>query len=458
MAHKKILVIGAGRSGLAVAKLLINRGREVVLTDTRSAEAVAGDFPPGFQSFIDEGKLETIFGSQVDSAIVAELDFLVVSPGVPLTIPVVAAAEKAGVPVYSEVELAYQLAQTPFIAITGTNGKTTTTVLTGEIFAAAGRKTYTVGNIGDPIAAHVEEAGPQDIFVAEVSSFQLETTATFKPQGAAILNISPDHLDRHGTLENYIAAKARIFAGQDAGDFLVLNADDEAVMAMGENAAARRILFSLSRPVTTGAYLKDGVITIAEDGAEQPVCGVDEVFIKGDHNLANALAAVCLTYFAGVEAGVIAQVLGSFKGVAHRQEYVASVAGVDYINDSKGTNTNATITALRAMTKPVILIAGGYDKQEDYTLMMEVAKPLVKQLILLGATAPDLARAAAQAGIENVVTVTDIQKAVQTAANHADEGDVVLLSPACASWGMFKNYEVRGQAFKDAVLALAPAP
>ncbi|MDO4288894.1 MAG: UDP-N-acetylmuramoyl-L-alanine--D-glutamate ligase [Eubacterium sp.] len=453
---KKVLVIGAARSGVAVSQLLMNHGKHVILTDNRAEDLVLAEFPQiraQMKALEDKG-IETVFGRQIDPSVVAELEQIVMSPGVPLTIPVIVAAKEAGIPVIGEVELCYQLTKTPFIAITGTNGKTTTTTLTGEIFAASGRKTYTVGNIGDPISNYVDEAAPEDIFVSEISAFQLETIVDFRPRGAAILNLSPDHLDRYGKMENYVAAKARIFENQGEGDFLVLNADDAQVYALGQNAKCEKYYFSLDKKVAKGAYTMDGIIYINDGVNSLMVCPVAEVGIKGPHNIQNALAAAVLAYFSGVSIEVIAQTLRTFKGVEHRQEFVATVQGVDYINDSKGTNTNATITALNAMTKPVILIAGGYDKKESYDGLMDVAMDKVKRMILLGDTASDIEACAARKGYLNTVRVKDYEEAVRVAAGCAVPGDVVLLSPACASWDMFDNYEIRGQVFKDLVKRL----
>ena len=453
---KKVLVIGAARSGVAVSNLLMNHGKKVILTDNRAEDLVLAEFPQIREQMkaLEAKGIETVFGKQIDTDIVSGLEQIVISPGVPLTIPVIVAAKAAGIPVIGEVELCYQLTKTPFIAITGTNGKTTTTTLTGEIFAASGRKTYTVGNIGDPISNYVGASEPEDVFVAEISAFQLDTIIDFRPRGAAILNLSPDHLDRYGVMENYVAAKARIFENQGAGDFLVLNADDPQVYALGQSAKCEKYYFSLDKKVAKGAYTMDGVIYVNDGVKSQPVCAVSEVGIKGPHNVQNALAATVLAYFSGVAADVIAGALKAFKGVEHRQEFVATVKGVDYINDSKGTNTNATITALNAMTKPVILIAGGYDKKENYDDFMDVAKGKVKRMILLGDTAGDIEACAVRKGYLNTVRVKDYEEAVRVAAGCAVPGDVVLLSPACASWDMFDNYEIRGRVFKDFVKRL----
>lgn len=450
---EKILVIGAARSGVAVSKLLMDNGKAVVLTDNRPEDVVLAEFPQVRETLaeLEEKGIETVFGRQIDTGVINEIDRVVTSPGVPLTIPIIAEAYRCGVPVIGEAELAYCMTKAPFVAITGTNGKTTTTTLTGEIFKNSGRKTYTVGNIGDPISNYVMEAAPEDVFVTEISAFQLETINKFRPAASAILNLSPDHMDRYGTMENYIAAKARIFENQRGEDFLVLNADDEQVCELGRQAQCRKYYFSLDKKVAQGAYAMDGGIFINDNESVIPICRIEEMGIKGPHNVQNALAATVLAYFMGVDVVSIAETLKSFGGVEHRQEFVANIGGVDYINDSKGTNTNAAIVALNAMTKPVILIAGGYDKKEDYNEFIEVVRKKVKRMVLVGATASQIEETAESQGYYNTVRVGDYDEAVKVASECAAPGDVVLLSPACASWDMFDNFEIRGQVFKDLV-------
>lgn len=450
---EKILVIGAARSGVAVSKLLMDNGKEVILTDNRPEDVVLAEFPQVRETLaeLEEKGIKTVFGKQIDPQVINEIDRVVTSPGVPLTIPIIAQAYRCGVPVIGEAELAYCMTKAPFVAITGTNGKTTTTTLTGEIFKNSGRRTYTVGNIGDPISNYVMDARPEDVFVTEISAFQLETINKFRPVASAILNLSPDHMDRYGTMENYIAAKARIFENQRGEDFLVLNADDEQVCELGRQAQCRKYYFSLDKKVAQGAYAMDGGIFINDNESVIPICRIEEMGIKGPHNVQNALAATVLAYFMGVDVVSIAETLKSFGGVEHRQEFVANIDGVDYINDSKGTNTNAAIVALNAMTKPVILIAGGYDKKEDYSDFIEVVKQKVKRMILVGATAPQIEETAQNQGYYNTVRVGDYDEAVKVASECAVKGDVVLLSPACASWDMFDNFEIRGQVFKDLV-------
>ncbi|UYO62096.1 UDP-N-acetylmuramoyl-L-alanine--D-glutamate ligase [Acetobacterium wieringae] len=448
--RKRTLVIGAARSGVAVTELLLKHGEAVVLTDTRAAGIVLKEFPQ-ILDYEKNPSFESIFGIQPGLEILKVIDEVVVSPGVPLIIPIIQAAYEQGIPVTGEVEAAYRLTRTPFIAITGTNGKTTTTTLLGEIFKASGRGTYVVGNIGDPITNYVDSATADEVFVTEISSFQLETIHTFRPRAAAILNLTPDHLDRHLTMENYVNAKGRIFENQTAEDLLVLNGDDPLVCQLGEKAVSKKALFSYQKTVDYGAWCLKGEIYINDGQNKIFVCQEDELGIIGPHNTMNALAALTLAYFSGVELAVIVQVLKTFAGVEHRLEMVGCFAGVTYINDSKGTNTNATITALNAVKEPIILLAGGYDKKEDYTELMELVAKRVKHLIVLGVTADDLIKAAQAQGVTAITKVDNYEEAVACAKAQAESGDTVLLSPACASWDMFDNYEIRGRVFKRLV-------
>jgi len=447
---KRTLVVGAARSGVAVTELLLSHGEAVLLTDTRSSGIVLKEFPQ-ILDFEKNPEFESIFGVQPSLEILTVIDEVVISPGVPLSIPIIQAAYAQGIPVTGEVEAAYRLTQTPFIAITGTNGKTTTTTLLGEIFKASGRGTYVVGNIGDPITNYVDSATADEVFITEISSFQLETIHTFRPQAAAILNLTPDHLDRHRSMENYVHAKGRIFENQRAEDLLVLNGDDPLVGELGEKAISRKALFSYKKTVDYGAWCLAGKIYINNGQESILVCREDELGIIGPHNTMNALAALTLAYFSGVELEVIVRVLKTFAGVEHRLELVGCFDGVTYINDSKGTNTNATITAVNAVTEPIILLAGGYDKKEDYSELMALVAKRVKQLIVLGVTADDLIKAATAKGFTTITKVDTYEEAVAHAKAVAVSGDTVLLSPACASWDMFDNYEIRGRVFKRLV-------
>jgi len=452
----KTLIIGAARSGVAAALLLLKKGEQVVLTDTRSEEMILAEFPELGQ-YIDTLKneaLELVLGQQVEAERASEFSEIIVSPGVPLEIAILQKAKTFNIPIHSEIELAYRNTESTIIAITGTNGKTTTTVLTGKMFENAEKKVYVTGNVGEPVCQHILESKPQDTFVIEVSSFQLETIEKFSPKIAVITNLSPDHLNRHKTIENYYAAKARIFENQTAADYLILNADDRVVCEMAKQAKSQKYYFALDKKVAKGAYTLEGMVYLSDQGMEHRICAVEEIGIKGPHNLQNAMGAIMVAYYSGIDIQTIQATLKAFKGVEHRQEFVRTVKGVDYINDSKGTNTNAAITALKAMTKPVILIAGGYDKSEDYGDFVDNIKQKVKKLILVGATAPAIEKVAREKNYVAIEKVSDYEAAVEISASCAAPGDVVLLSPACASWDMFDNYEIRGKTFKDLVWRL----
>lgn len=447
---KKILIIGAARSGLSAAKLLIHKGYQVILTDTKSEENLGEKEKQELRELEGIG-VQIVFGQQISYDDIAPISWVLKSPGVPLTIPVVAACRAEGIPVLSDIEFLTTMTHAEVVAITGTNGKTTTTLLTGEIFKNSGRKTYVVGNVGTPISDYIEAAQPEDVFVCETSSYQLECIRDFRPHMCSFLNLSPDHMDRHHTMDNYIAAKARIFENQQPGDFAVLNADDPTVMTLGQEVKGQILNISQNKPVADGAYLKEGTLYIAEKGTATPLMGLEELRIKGPHNVENALAAICMTYFMGVDRQCIVDTLKAFQGAPHRQENIATVGGVAYINDSKATNTNAAIVALKAMHQPVVLIAGGYDKSEDYADFIKAFNPNVKALVLLGETAQAIQEEAQRQGYTSIYTVQNLEEAVARSAALAEAGDVVLLSPACASWGMFVDFEQRGDLFRQLV-------
>ncbi len=444
---KRVLVVGIARSGVAVAKFLAGRGTRVVLTDMKTREELADTI----KEVPDSVEIMAGVYPEYKSG---DFDFLVVSPGVPLTIPPIRRASALGVPVFSELELAYRFARSPIVAITGTNGKTTTTTLIGEIFKSAGMKTCVGGNIGLPLALEVERYGPDDVIVAEVSSFQLECIDKFKPKVGILLNFTPDHLDRHGTMENYIAAKTRIYENQDSGDFTVLNYDDQEVRALSAKTPGRVIFFSRKHKLEEGIFVEDGQITVRFDGDARQVCPVREVFIKGAHNLENALAAVGAAYVMGVPAAVIGRVLREFRGVAHRLELVDEINGVRYVNDSKGTNPDASIKALEAYDEPIVLLAGGRNKGSDFTEFAHKVREKVRCLIILGECRDEIREAAEKAGFHEIREAFSFDEAVGIAAREAKPGEIVLLSPACASWDMFRNFEERGERFKEIVREL----
>jgi UDP-N-acetylmuramoylalanine--D-glutamate ligase len=446
---RKILVVGAGKSGLAVSRFLVGKKAHVTLTD--AAEPAY----PGkeLERLASEGV--DLFLGGYPAVNRAGFEMVVMSPGVPLTTEPAREAAESGIPVIGELELAYYFARAPVVAVTGTNGKTTTTALLGEIFKESGFKTLVGGNIGLPLVTEVEKYGPEDIIVAEVSSFQLETTVAFKPKVAVILNLTPDHLDRHGTMENYAESKAGIFINQGQDDFTVFNYDDPLTVALGNQSRARTIYFSRRKTLETGGvYVRDNLITVNLNEGEEVVCGCNELGIPGAHNLENALAAVAAAKAAGVGSAALARTLKQFKGVPHRLEFTAEINGVKYINDSKGTNPDAAIKALEAFTEPVLLIAGGKNKGSDFSDFAARVRERARVLIVLGECADMIADAVKSGGFENLFFAAGFDEAVDLAHRNARPGEIVLLSPACASWDMFSNYEERGNLFKELVLKI----
>jgi len=448
---KNVLVLGAAVTGIPTALELYNMGCNITLNDCKPLAQL-----DEYIHDLDNLSIEIITGGH-PIELASNCDFIVISPGVPTDIPLVKEAKKLGKEVISEVELAYRMTQTPIAAITGTNGKTTTTALLGEIMKESGRKTFVVGNIGNPMIKEVKNALPEDLFVLEVSSFQLETTVHFRPKVSAILNITPEHLNRHKTLENYIDAKAMIFRNQKQEDYTVLNWDDEQTRKLSSLTNSKTLFFSRKDVLDEGAYVEDGYLTIVLNNKKEKIIDIKDIFIPGEHNLENALAASLMAYCLGVEAHTIRKVLKEFKGVEHRIEYVTEIDGVIYYNDSKGTNPDSSIKAIKTMTRPTILIAGGYDKGSDFDEFVSYFKGKVKALILLGETADKIKESAQRAGFYNIYKVSTMGEAVKKSKELAKPGDCVLLSPACASWDMFKNFEERGKVFKDAVRRLRGA-
>lgn len=442
---KRVLVIGIARSGIAVAKFLKEKGAEVILSDIKSRKEI-GDIIDD----LEKSGFSLVLG-QHPSISKEEVAFIVVSPGVPLQIEPIKKAREEGIQVFSEIEIAYQYAKAPIVAITGTNGKTTTTSLVGELFKNNGFKTLVGGNIGNPLIAEIEDYLEKDVIVAEVSSFQLETIEDFLPKVSVILNITPDHLDRHGTIENYTEAKANIFLNQQDREFTILNFDDPRVADLAKKTKASVIFFSRKHILEEGVYVNEGSIWSALKGKKQVICSVNEVKIPGSHNLENSLAAVAVGVAFGLSVEVIAKTLKTFPGVNHRLEFVAEVNGIRFINDSKGTNPDASIKALEAYVEPIVLIAGGRNKGSDFGEFATKIKEKVKELVLIGESAPEIKSAAEKVGFGNIHSVTSYPEAVKKAYELANKGEVVLLSPACASWDMFNNYEERGDLFKQVV-------
>ncbi len=440
---KKVLVIGLARSGVAAAKVLAEHGARVWAADSKAKDELD-------LSALAGTTVEVLAGSYPDVRAL-QPDFLVLSPGVPHSIPPIQAAKELGIPLWSEIELAYRLTEARIAAITGTNGKTTTTALLGQILQDAGIGSVVAGNIGKAMTQETANIAPGDIIVAEVSSFQMECIHQFRARVAVILNLTPDHLDRHGTFANYAAAKARVLENQQAGDWAVLNYDDRAVREMGALTRGRPLYFSQKEDLVEGLCLKGDWLVIRDRGHEVRVIDRREIFIRGAHNLENTMAAAGAAWALGIRPEQIASTLKNFRGVAHRQEYVAEIGGVRYINDSKGTNPEASIKALQAFDEPIVLIAGGKNKGCDFSEFMSVARTKAKELVLVGMAAAEMEEAARRQGIERINRASGFAEAVEMAAGLASPGDVVLLSPACTSWDMFKSFEERGELFKELV-------
>ena len=446
---KKVLVLGAAISGISVARILAGRGASVTLSDAKDAAQLKHDV-----SGLAAAGARLALGHH-DDTLLDGVDILVISPGVSIYIPLVVAAERRGITVMSEIEVAYRLCPAPIVAITGTNGKTTTTTLTGEIIKAAGREVVVGGNIGQALSAEVQGVSAAGVVVAEVSSFQLEGVIAFKPHIAAILNLTPDHIDRHRDLGTYQAMKERIFANQTKDDYLILNYDDPVVRDMARRASSQVVYFSRRNELPSGVFVQDGLIKMAWLDETFTICPLSTLKIPGAHNVENALAACACAYFAGARPRDMAAVLGTFTGVEHRIEPVATIGGVTYYNDSKATNPESSIKALEAFPGHIILIAGGRDKNTDLSEFMTLARDKVDHLLLLGEAADRFAAAAADHGVKAVHRVHDMAAAVALARSLARPPQIVLLSPACASYDMYNNYEERGRNFKDLVRRLS---
>lgn len=453
MEKEKVLVVGTGKSGIAATQLLLRTGKLPVLFDS-NAELDKDEILGKLSLSGDEKKqVEIVLGDLTEEEKKA-LSGVVLSPGVPTDTEFVNDLRNRGLLISGEIELAFEQEKGAVLAITGTNGKTTTTTLLGEIMKATGKKTFVVGNIGNPYTLEAEKTDAESVTVAEISSFQLETIHTFRPRVSAILNITPDHLNRHHTMENYVKAKQDITKNQTKEDYCVLNAEDPYTDAFLEQCPATVILFSSQRELADGYFYADECIYKAVQGKKQKLMNIHEMRLLGMHNVENVMAAIAMADAYGADMEVILNVVRDFKAVEHRIEYVKTVRGVDYYNDSKGTNPDAAIKGIGAMVKPTYLIGGGYDKQSEYDEWIESFGGKVRKLVLLGQTREKIADCAKKHGFTDYIFVDDLQQAVDYCAEHAKEGEAVLLSPACASWGMFPNYEVRGKMFKDMVNAL----
>lgn len=443
---KKVLVVGSGISGIGAAELLCRKEAEPVLYDGNAdlkEEDIKAKLP-------GDCSVKVVLGD-MPSEVLTDISLAVYSPGVPLTIPVTDMLKGRNIPIWGEVELAYRCGKGKVLAITGTNGKTTTTALVGEIMKNWKGDVHVVGNIGTPYTSAALKMKDDTVTVAEISSFQLETVDKFHPAVSAILNITPDHLNRHGTMDNYIAAKKRIAENQDKKDVCVLNYDDLETRAFAGETKASVVFFSRKEEVSPGVYLKDDRIIYNDGLRETALCSIGELKLLGGHNHENVMAAVAIAVSAGTPLPVIRKVIREFEAVEHRIEYVTEKGGIKYYNDSKGTNPDAAIRGIQAMDRPTHLIGGGYDKDSEYDEWIEAFDGKVKTLVLIGATRDKIAGAARKHGFQDIVLADTLEEAVDICAGRAKPGDAVLLSPACASWGMFDNYEQRGRVFKDLV-------
>ena len=438
----KVIVIVLGKSGFELLGFLDRRQVETVAYDSRDADSMSG-----LERFSDRISFRCGQNPSGDE----ECDLVIVSPGISMNLDFMKKFKERNVEIAGEVEFAYNFAKGKFISITGTNGKTTSTTLAGEIFKAAGFDTRVVGNIGNPVISEVETSTEETVFVAEISSFQLETIKNFNSRAAAVINITPDHLDRHITVENYADVKSRIFENQTKDDFAIINYDDPAVKKMSESLKSQIIFFSRKEKLEKGIYIEDGIIKYADSSCTTDIISREEVFLKGGHNLENVMATIGLCIAAGIDQEVMKRVLREFRGVEHRLELVDCIDGVEFINDSKGTNTDSSIKALEAYDHDVILIAGGYDKKAEFGDFVKMFSGRVKHAIFMGATSQKLADACIENGYTRFSFAQSMKESVELAKKLARPGDTVLLSPACASWGMYNNFEQRGEDFKNNV-------
>ncbi len=445
-ANEKVCVLGAGRSGIAAARVLQRRGAKVMLWDGKT------EVSQEVQALRNKDICLAL--GEIDEKLLDGIKLVVTSPGIAQEHRLLQAALRRAIPVWSEVELAYRLCKAPMLAITGTNGKTTTTTLLGELTKTAFARVAVGGNIGEPLSLQVEPLMESDLAVAEISSFQLEWVSDFAPHIAVILNITPDHMDRHKTIEGYTAMKKRIFARQSQADYILLNYDDPGVRELAKDCKGQVVFFSRKERLAEGIVVESGQVVINWQGERHFVFDLSRFKLRGAHNVENVLAACGAAFFAGVEISSMAKVLAEFNAVEHRIEWVREIDGVAYYNDSKATNPESTIKALEAFEEKIILIAGGYDKHTDLQSMMQLLEKNGAELLLLGEAAQRFSEAAKNAGLKTVHLVSDMQAAVVLAKRMALPGAVVLLSPACASYDMYSGYEERGRHYKSLVNAL----
>ncbi len=446
--HKKVLIAGAGKSGICAARLLQKKGADIVFYDGKKDVDI-----DDLLSKLDSKENVSVVLGDVNDNILSDIDLMIISPGISVESEIAKKVGERNIPVWGEVELAYQCGAGHLAAITGTNGKTTTTSLVGEIFKDYTDNSYTVGNIGVPYTDVSDSLNDDSYIALEVSSFQLETIEEFHPHVSAVLNVTPDHLDRHHTMENYASVKLDICINQTEDDYIILNYDDPVTREMAKNpkVKAKVIFISRQEELKEGVYRKGDALYVKDGGEEKKVIDTDELILLGDHNIENYLAGIAIAYYMGIPMKNIVSVLKTFKGVEHRIEFVDEINGVTYYNDSKGTNPDAAIKGIQAMNRRTVLIGGGYDKGVPFDEWIKAFDGKVKKLILLGQTADIIADTAKKYGFEDIVFVESLAEAVKVSAEVAQAGEAVLLSPACASWGMFDNYEQRGDMFKEYV-------
>ena len=446
--NKNILILGLGISGVSTVKALNKLQANITISDSKSEEQLKD-----YVKEIGNYPVKLYLGTNIVP--LDDIDLIVKSPGIPLELPIIEEAKANNIEVITDIELAYRLIpNNKFIAITGTNGKTTTTTLVGKIFSNAGYKCHITGNIGIGILWEAINSESEDIFIIETSSFQLESTNKFKPKVSLIINITPDHLNWHKTYDNYINAKKKVFKNQDIEDFSVLNYDDEIIRNMKNEVNANIIWFSVNNELNKGVYIKGEKIVINDGTKLIEVLPYRDVKIPGKHNIENALASIAIGYSLGIDVDIMVDVLRTFEGVEHRIEYVTTIDDVEFYNDSKGTNADASIKAIEALDGPIILIAGGMDKGTSFDDFIKSFSGKVKYLILLGETAKKISETADRYGFKNIYLVENMKEAVKKSFQLSNKGDKILLSPACASWDMFESFEVRGKVFKEAVYEL----
>ena len=442
--NKNILLVGLAKTGVSTIKLLNKLEANIIVNDIKDKEKLKDIL----EELKDIKNTEYILGYHPQN--VDHIDLAVVSPGVPLDLPFILKLKEENIEVIGE--LAYRLSKNPkFVGITGTNGKTTTTSLVGEIFKADNKDTYIVGNIGNPVIDTVELTNEDSYLITELSSFQLESIVDFKPKVASILNFSPDHLNRHHTMENYIAAKANIFKNQDENDFAILNYDDMEVRKLAPKCKGQIIFFSRKEKLEKGVYLDENNNIVIHIDEKIVLLNKKELSLPGNHNLENCMAAIAMAYVCNINLDTLKHILKTFKAVEHRLEYVRTINDIMFVNDSKGTNPDSTIKAITSYESPVILIAGGYNKESDFNELLEIGKENIKSLVLMGETADIIEKTAKEKNYKSIIRVNNMKEAVEVSYKQAEKGDVVLLSPACASWDMYKSFEARGCDFKDNV-------